>query len=277
MAGQIIISNIKTDSDNAFSILANTGAVLFSANLASGITTGIADGSVTNAKLAGSITGSKIAATTITGDKITVGSLAGNVFTANTITGDKIGQSAISSNNISSITSSKLSDAGLVKITSGTLTTASAITADSVFTSTYVNYVIYINATYTGSASQDAYLQFRASGSTNSSAAYPYQVNYINAAVNSGTAASSSGAATFWTLYDNMGNGSIFNGVIALFNPQTSTKTTGQWFLYGEDTSNFKQMLGFGFQSQSTAFDGFTLTLQSGTLTGTYDVYGVAR
>ena len=96
MAGQIIISNIKTDSDNAFSILANTGAVLFSANLASGITTGIADGSVTNAKLAGSITG----------DKITVGSLAGNVFTANTITGDKIGQSAISSNNIVSVNAS---------------------------------------------------------------------------------------------------------------------------------------------------------------------------
>ena len=76
MAGQIIISNIKTDSDNAFSILANTGAVLFSANLASGITTGIADGSVTNAKLAGSITG------------------------------DKIGQSAISSNNIVSVNAS---------------------------------------------------------------------------------------------------------------------------------------------------------------------------
>ena len=96
MAGQIIISNIKTDSDNAFSILANTGAVLFSANLASGITTGIADGSVTNAKLACSITG----------DKITVGTLAGNVFTANTITGDKIGQSAISSNNIVSVNAS---------------------------------------------------------------------------------------------------------------------------------------------------------------------------
>jgi hypothetical protein len=96
MAGQIIISNIKTDSDNAFSILANTGAVIFSANLASGITTGIADGTITNAKLAGSITG----------DKLTVGSLAGNVFTANTITGDKIGQSAISSNNIVSVNAS---------------------------------------------------------------------------------------------------------------------------------------------------------------------------
>ena len=128
MAGQIIISNIKTDSDNAFSILANTGAVLFSANLASGITTGIADGSVTNAKLAGSITG----------DKITVGSLAGNVFTANTITGDKIGQSAISSNNIVSVNASVATVGTLptARLPSGTvLQVVSANTTTSTSTS----------------------------------------------------------------------------------------------------------------------------------------------
>jgi len=78
MAGQIIISNIKTDSDNAFSILANTGAVLFSANLASGITTGIADASITNAKLAGSITGNKIATGQITGNLIATNAISQN-------------------------------------------------------------------------------------------------------------------------------------------------------------------------------------------------------
>jgi hypothetical protein len=121
MAGQIIISNIKTDSDNAFSIFANTGAVLFSANLASGITTGIADGSVTNAKLAGSITG----------DKITVGTLAGNVFTANTITGDKIGQNSISSNNIATgaVAVSQLANTGDVRIQSISANTLSFYTS----------------------------------------------------------------------------------------------------------------------------------------------------
>ena len=96
MAGQIIISNIKTDSDNAFSILANTGAVLFSANLASGITTGIADGSVTNAKLAGSITGDKIATGQITGNLIATGQITGNLIATN----------AISQNNIVSVNAS---------------------------------------------------------------------------------------------------------------------------------------------------------------------------
>ena len=48
MAGQIIISNIKTDSDNTFSILSNTGTAIFTANIASGITTGIANNSIAN-------------------------------------------------------------------------------------------------------------------------------------------------------------------------------------------------------------------------------------
>jgi hypothetical protein len=164
----------------------------------------------------------------------------------------------------------------LVRVGGGTLSSASSITADSVFTSTYVNYVIYVNAAYTGGADQDAYLQFRAGGSTNGGN-YAFSVNYINAGVNAGTAASNSGSSGAIILYDNMDSGSIFNGVIEVFNPQTTTKTTSQWGLYGEDSGNFKQMLGFAFQSQSTSFDGFTLTLQSGTLTGTYDVYGVAQ
>jgi len=100
MAGQIIISNIKTDSDNAFSILANTGAVLFSANLASGITTGIADGSVTNAKLAGSITGDKIATGQITGNLIATGQITGNLLTANCVSGNNIVSSPTITGNV---------------------------------------------------------------------------------------------------------------------------------------------------------------------------------
>ena len=165
---------------------------------------------------------------------------------------------------------------GMVRITSGTVTASSTITVDGCFTSSYLNYIIYVNTAYTGSADQDAYLQFRAGGSTNGGN-YAFNVNYINAGVNAGTASSNSGSSGAIIIYDNMDSGSIFNGELQVFNPQTATKTTTQWSLYGEDGSNFKQMLGFGFQSQSTSFDGFIITMQSGTLTGTYDVYGVAR
>jgi hypothetical protein len=102
MAGQIIISNIKTDSDNAFSILANTGAVIFSANLANGITTGIADASITNAKLAGSITGDKIGLTAINANNIVNGTITGNKIALGTITGDGIATGQITANLFSS-------------------------------------------------------------------------------------------------------------------------------------------------------------------------------
>ena len=77
MAGKIIVSTVQSDTDNSISFVANTGATIFSANLSHGIAGSfIGDSSVTNAKLAGSITG------------------------------DKIGQNAISSNNIVSVNAS---------------------------------------------------------------------------------------------------------------------------------------------------------------------------
>ena len=123
MAGQIIISNIKTDSDNAFSILANTGAVLFSANLASGITTGIVDGSVTNAKLAGSITG----------DKIATGQITGNLIATN----------AISQNNIVSVNASVVSVGTLPKtrLPAGSVLQVVSNTKTDTFSTTSTSYV----------------------------------------------------------------------------------------------------------------------------------------
>ena len=76
MAGQIIVSSIKTDSDNSISFLANTGATIFSANISNGIpgnfigtgsitATQIADGTITTGQFASSansaITGKSVA------------------------------------------------------------------------------------------------------------------------------------------------------------------------------------------------------------------------
>ena len=120
MAGQIIISNIKTDSDNAFSILANTGAVLFSANLASGITTGIADGSVTNAKLAGSITGDKIATGQITGNLIATNAISQNNIVDGLITSEKINTSVFATtSNIFGVTANSNTFSNTIIIVAG--------------------------------------------------------------------------------------------------------------------------------------------------------------
>jgi len=176
------------------------------------------------------------------------------------------------------ITSSQISNAGLVRVTSGTLSSASGITVDGVFTSTYKNYVMFINATLGGGSNDvDIFFQFRASGSTNSSANYAFNVNYINAGLNAGTAASNTGSSTSWVLYDNMDDGSIFSGSMQFYNPQVTSETQADWNLYGADNGYRKQMLGFGSQNQSTSFDGINISMSGGNLTGTYDIYGVAR
>jgi hypothetical protein len=195
------------------------------------------------------------------------------------VNGASAGSSGTILTTASSIPSSQLSNAGLVRVTSGTLSGASGITVDSIFTSTYKNYYVYINTTLnlSGGSDNDIFLQFRAGGSTNSTANYAYQTNYINAGLNAGTAASSTGSATAWQLYDNMDDGSVFSGWIQFLNPQVTGETQGQWFLYGADNGYRKQMLGFGSQNQSTSFDGINIFMSGGTLTGTYDVYGVAR
>lgn len=167
---------------------------------------------------------------------------------------------------------------GMVRITSGTLSAASGITVDGVFTSTYKNYVMFINATLGGGSNDvDIFFQFRASGSTNSTGNYAFNVNYINAGLNAGTAASNTGSSTSWVLYDNMDNGSIFTGSIQFFNPQVTSESQADWNLYGADNGYRKQMLGFGSQNQSTSFDGINISMSGGNLTGTYDIYGIAR
>jgi hypothetical protein len=77
VAGQIVVSSIKTDSDNSISFLANTGATIFSANISNGISGNFIG--------AGSITGVKIAANTITGDDLGQNSVSANNIATNAI------------------------------------------------------------------------------------------------------------------------------------------------------------------------------------------------
>ena len=70
------------------------------------------------------------------------------------------------------------------------------------------------------------------------------------------------------------------NGQIRLFNPATAVATTGTAFLGGAanpmtTTAALVQHL-FIQHRTATAYDGFTLTPSTGTLTGTVTIRGVA-
>jgi hypothetical protein len=253
MAGQIIISNIKTDSDNTFSILANTGAVIFSANLASGITTQVANGSITNAKLAGSITG----------DKITVGTLAGNVFTANTITGDKIGQSAISSNNIvsvdgSTVTSASITPAKLSQpFTSGT--NVASTSGTSIDFTSIPSWVKRVTVMFNGiSTNGTSIIQFQLGAGSFTTSGYAGAGGNFNNSNNTGVANGSTG---FYML--NAGNATNVYYGQAIF----TTLGSNIWIVsgvYGVSTATNVVVFGGGITLGGT-LDRVRITTVNGT------------
>lgn len=161
--------------------------------------------------------------------------------------------------------------AGLKCVKAETAFSASSlVTADSVFSSDYTNYRIIIN--YTTSTTSSVVMRFRASGTATTSN-YNYQFFEVNGTSVSG--ARTTGAGSFniseWT------NGS-FNStaVVEIYNPQVATPTTVQAFgaiSLGAYTTPFIKN-SFGNQSASTQFDGVEFFGASGTISGSYTIYG---
>jgi hypothetical protein len=151
-------------------------------------------------------------------------------------------------------------------------TAASSVSVNSCFTSTYTNYKLILRVT---TASNQVGFRLRASG-TDSTTGY-YSVNYdmySSAAGSSGTVVQQNAAYQF------IGNESCFNQ-FEIMNPQIASQTfiTGNGSRWesttprAESTStNYK-----GVHSVATAYDGFTIYPLSGTMTGTYTLYGYAK
>lgn len=167
---------------------------------------------------------------------------------------------------------SLVSNPGLVAVRSETAFTAvSTITADSVFSSTYTNYLIQFSATQTvGSAL--FYMQFRTSGATNTTANYAWQHNYITSAL---TAARTSSGATSMTMTADLGAGGQA-GSITVYNPNLPENTQMSHTLTITSGSSVTQ-LGVGGFGTTTVFDGFLLGVTTGSMTGKYSIYGYNR
>jgi len=109
MAGTLIVSNLKTDTDNTFIVRSNTGTTLFSANTTGidvansiGATAITSDKilSIANTKISGNIISSQItsvANTQITGNIVSsqITSIGGSQITANTIANSAIQTGAV--------------------------------------------------------------------------------------------------------------------------------------------------------------------------------------
>ena len=141
---------------------------------------------------------------------------------------------------------------------------AASVNVNNCFTSTYVNYMILCNFTF--SADNTTTMKLRASG-TDTSSNYYSSFRYTNW----------SGSTD---LNDSNNNGSYFKFGgdtskfmnITIGNPQLAEKT----FVNSIFSSNSGRLMFSGYLNNSTQYDGFTMSTDgAATITGTIKVYGL--
>lgn len=157
---------------------------------------------------------------------------------------------------------------GLRRINGGT-----AMSYDNVFTTDYRNYKI--NFSLTNSTSQAIYFRFRAAAADNTTTNYFDLVQgvQINGTANN-ILASSQDKITLG--YAGNVEGLRLSGTIDVMSPQTATNH----FILGTATSpdsTFSRAMILNYASYfgaTTQFDGFKILPNSGTITGTVQIYG---
>ena len=157
-----------------------------------------------------------------------------------------------------------------VLVSSGSVSAAAAITLDSVFTSTYRNYKMFINGTCSADDS-DITFRFRAGGSTNSANSYSRKI--ISAGASTVTTSAATGQTSF-TSFMATGLTQIVNETV-FFAPQVAI-ATGIQYMSGAVSTNNYQYWGSGVFTNTTQFDGLVITPVSGTITAQYRIYGLA-
>jgi hypothetical protein len=160
----------------------------------------------------------------------------------------------------------------LVRITTQTFTSTNAVNIDSVFSSTYDNYLMLLNVT--SSAANALEMKFRTGGSTNSTGNYGNTWRYTQ--YGSGGATGTLGmvaGSTFMYLQDLTNSATSI--AMQLFNPFASFNTH---VTYLGNQGNGYGVVGAGQFNATTSFDGINLVAAtSGTVTGSVSIYGYKK
>ena len=176
----------------------------------------------------------------------------------------KDGATAIASLGSAIDTTLGVYSAGAVKLNKSTFTTQSSVSVNSVFSAAYSTYIISYN--FTSSAATLWRLRLRTSGTDNTSANYNYQLFSANSTTLTGARSLSDNNYKM----DNNNNNN-HGGQIVLINPFDTEKTYGT----ANTTSGADFTLSDLQFNATTSFDGFSIYPDSGTLTGTFTVWGL--
>jgi hypothetical protein len=159
------------------------------------------------------------------------------------------------------------SDYKLIQTTS--FSAVASVSLNSVFSSTYENYEIYINC-FPTSTSDGTTFRLRSSG-TDETTNYQSGRLGFNGSVTF-TGLNITGTDDWYIGYD--GDATTSCAKMTIFRPQLAVPT--KFFSIGVTGAVTFQTCG-GTNTNSTAYDGFTLGIISGTFTGNVSVYGLAK
>jgi len=170
-------------------------------------------------------------------------------------------------------TNTYLANSGLVYIGAYTAS-ATTLFIDGCFTNTYDNYLITLQTTSVSTTGSFEF-KFRTSGTPNSTnyfyGGWQYYTTIASTAQQSGAA-----AATSMVFSAASGTGNTFS-VIQVSTPKVALPTP----IMIDFTSSFSNYVGGqirGLNSNSTAYDGFQITMNTGaTIGGTIRVYGIRQ
>ncbi len=145
---------------------------------------------------------------------------------------------------------------------------ASSVTADNVFTSSYTNYVLLLN--YTTSTTNFVFAKLRTGGTSAST-------NYTSQQIQGFSTTASTNARTGATAieFGYYGNTTREASVVQIMGPQLAQAT--QFDIQGGGLGGTLVQKIYGLHTTATAYDGIELLVTSGTMTGTYAIYGYSK
>jgi len=158
--------------------------------------------------------------------------------------------------------------AGMVLLSSVAFSAVSSQSVNTVFNSTYDNYLV--TCFFESTATDTINFRLRLSGTDNSTSNYNYQelraegVNVVGARV--------TGASTYKLGVMENNNRNYFNLWLSNVAKAQNTIIVDE-FVRGEPSLYFEK----GAHLVATAFDGFTLLPASGNITGSVSVYGINK
>lgn len=162
--------------------------------------------------------------------------------------------------------------AGLTFLASSSPSAASTVTFDSVFSSTYQNYLV--TGVLSGSADAGVMMRLRSGGTDLTGNNYSYTVLFNDTSSVSGTGGGTSQTSAKFTNSGSSGT-SVFTTYF--MNPYTAAPTgymTNQARFIGGSQARCDF---YGGTNLTNSYDGFKLYPDSGTFTGTIRIYGIAN